>query len=156
MKVRDQTIQYFEFIARIDEYLCPSTLRFQMSILICCRFYRSAACRSDADNTVSRLFCTIDLLSRFFIDHEEFRMHMMLGNLIHFYRTECSKPHMKCNSRNIHTFCLNLFQKFRCKMQSCRRCCCRTCVSCIYRLVTVLILQLVCDIWRQRHLAKLV
>ena len=156
MEVCDQAVQYLEFIARIDEDFCPSAAFFKLSIFICCGFYRSAACRSDADYPVSALFCAVDLLCLRCLDPVKFRMHMVIQNVVCLYRTEGSKPDMKCYMCDLHSFCLDFFQKLRCKMKSCRRSSRRSGMFCIHGLVTVLVLQLMGNIRRKRHLSKLV
>lgn len=83
-------------------------------------------------------------------------MHMVIQNIIRFYRTESSKSDMKRYMRNLHTFCFDFFQKLRCKMQSCRRSSRRSGMLCIHGLVTILVLQLVGDVRRKRHLSKLI
>ena len=81
---------------------------------------------------------------------------MVFQNIFHFYRAKRPKSYMKCYMGNLNTFCLNLFQEFRCKMKSCCWCGCRTGVLCIYRLITVFIFQLMCNVRRKRHLPKLI
>ena len=80
-----------------------------MSGLVRCRFNGSATCRSNTDNSVTGIFCAVDLLSCFFVNLIELRMHMMICNLIYLYRTECSKSYMKCHSRNVNAFFFYLF-----------------------------------------------
>ena len=127
-----------------------------MPIFICRGFDRTATCRSDTNYSSAVFFCMIDLLCCFFCNLEKFRMHMMFCDLIYLHRSESSKPDMQCHTCDIHAFLLNRFQKLRCKMQSCCRRCCRAVMLRINSLITVLILQLMCDVRRKRHLAKLV
>ena len=57
---------------------------------------------------------------------------------------------------DLNAFCLDLLQQLFCEMKAGCRSSCRTIVFCIYSLVTGLVLKLMCDIRRKRHLAQLV
>ena len=57
---------------------------------------------------------------------------------------------------DLYTGILYLLQKLFCKVQSCGRSGCASLVFRVYRLVAVLVLQLVCDVRRQRHLSELI
>ena len=80
----------------------------------------------------------------------------MFQYILHFHRTEGAQSYMKGHMGDIYPLVLDRLQKFRCKMKSCSRCSCGSFMLCIDRLITVLILQLMCDIRRQRHLAQLI
>ena len=57
---------------------------------------------------------------------------------------------------NIHTLLLYFLKKLRREVKSCGRCGSRSLILCIYSLITVLILQLVGNIRRQRHFSQLI
>ena len=80
----------------------------------------------------------------------------MLGDILHFHRTEGAKADMQGYMGDLYTGILYLLQKLFCTVQSCGRSGCASLVFRVYRLVAVLVLQFVCDIRWQRHLAKLV
>ena len=80
----------------------------------------------------------------------------MIKYIVYLNRAECSKPDMKCYFRDLHAHLFYLFKQFLGKMQSCCRSCRRTIILCINGLVTILILQLMCNIWWKRHLSELV
>ena len=50
----------------------------------------------------------------------------------------------------------DLVKQLCCKVKSCSRCCRRTVMLCINCLISVLVLKLMCDIWREWHLSQLV
>ena len=80
----------------------------------------------------------------------------MLGDILHFHRTEGAKADMQGYMGDLYTGILYLLQKLFCKVQSCGRSGCASLVFRVYRLVAVLVLQFVCDIRRQRHFTKLI
>ena len=73
----------------------------------------------------------------------------MLGDILHFHRTEGAKADMQGYMGDLYTGILYLLQKLFCKVQSCGRSGCASLVFRVYRLVAVLVLQFVCDIRRQ-------
>ena len=80
----------------------------------------------------------------------------MLLHIIYLNRTERAKAYVKRYMGNIYPLGFHLLQKLFGEMQSCCRGCCGTLVLCINGLVTVLVLQLVGDVRRKRHLSKLI
>ena len=76
----------------------------------------------------------------------------MLGDILHFHRTEGAKADMQGYMGDLYTGILYLLQKLFCKVQSCGRSGCASLVFRVYRLVAVLVLQFVCDIRRQRQM----
>ena len=83
-------------------------------------------------------------------------MHVMFQNIRYFHRTERAKSHMQSHTGNLHPLLFNLPKKLFGKMKPCCRSCTRPILSCIYGLVTVLVLQFMGNIRRQRHLSKLI
>ena len=81
---------------------------------------------------------------------------MMFCDIFHLHRTERSKPHMQSDIGKPYPFFFDLFQQFLCKMQPCCRRRRRPFVFGVYGLIPVLILQLMSDVRRQRHLSQLV
>ena len=81
---------------------------------------------------------------------------MVLRHILHFYRTEGPKPHMQGDVGNVHSFFLDRFQKLRGEMEPCRGSCCRAFMLRVDGLVAVLVLQLMGNIGRQRHLSQLI
>ena len=81
---------------------------------------------------------------------------MMIQYIRNLDRPEGSQTHMKCDVRDLDSHFLNLCQQLFREMQTCCRCSRRSFVFRINRLIAVLILQTVGDVWRQRHLAELV
>ena len=68
----------------------------------------------------------------------------MLGDILHFHRTEGAKADMQGYMGDLYTGILYLLQKLFCKVQSCGRSGCASLVFRVYRLVAVLVLQFVC------------
>ena len=83
-------------------------------------------------------------------------MHMMLCHVVHLHGAEGPESDMQGDIADIDTFCPDLLQQLRREMQACRRRSCAAFIFCINRLIAVLILQVMGDIRRQRHLAKAV
>ena len=81
---------------------------------------------------------------------------MVVLDILHLYRAECAESHMEGHVGNLYSHSLNLSQKLLGKMQARRRRRRRPFMPGIDGLVTVLVLQLVCNIRRQWHLAQLV
>ena len=83
-------------------------------------------------------------------------MHVMIQNVLHFYRAESTQTNVKCHLRNIHTLFLYRGKQLFGKMQTGGRCRCRTIILRIDSLITVFILKLVRDIRWKRHLSQLI
>ena len=81
---------------------------------------------------------------------------MMIQYIRNLDRPEGSQTHMKCDVRDLDAHFLNLCQQLFREMQTCCRCSRRSFMFRINRLIAVLVLQTVCDVWRQRHLAELI
>ena len=156
MEVGDQAVQQLEFVARIDEDIGPAAPGPQVPVFICRGLDGPAAGGPHADDTAALLLCPVDLLSLALLYLIEFRVHMVLQDIVHLHRPEGAKSHMKGDAGNVHSLALYLLQKLRRKVQSCRGGCRRPAVLCVDCLVAVLVLQLVSDIGRQGHLSQLV
>ena len=79
---------------------------------------------------------------------------MMFQNIFFLHGTEGSKPHMQGHICCFNALFLNAPQQFLGKMQPRGRCSGGTLIFCIYRLVAVLILELMGNVGRQRHLPQ--
>ena len=94
MKVRDQSVNCLEFISRIDKNLCPAASGLYNPILTSCRLQCTAACSTYRNHSSAVFLCVIDQFRLIFIHNIKLRVHMMLFNIIYFYRTESSKTYM--------------------------------------------------------------
>lgn len=81
---------------------------------------------------------------------------MCSSTLSTFTGRKDAEADMEGHMGDLYPFFLRSSPKVVCEMQPCRRGGCGALMFCIYGLITVFILQLVCDIWRQWHLSKLV
>ena len=79
---------------------------------------------------------------------------MVLQNIFLLDRPEGSQSHMERHVGDIHAFLRNLLQQLRGEMQSGSRRRRRSLVLRIDRLITVLVLQFMCDIRWKRHLPE--
>ena len=81
---------------------------------------------------------------------------MMLQYVVFFDRPECSKSDMQCDISKLYTHFFDPGKQFFRKMQSCCRRSSTSLVLGIYGLISVFVLQLMCDVWRQRHFTELI
>ena len=79
----------------------------------------------------------------------------MVGDFVLLDRTEGSQTDMEGHSGDVDPLGFDFFQQLVGKVQSCRRSCRRTQLMRIHRLITLVVLQLLGDVRRQRHIANL-
>ena len=151
MEIGNERINAFEFVARIDENFRPSSCSMHGAVFIRHGFQCTCAGGTNGDDSATAFFCIIDDISGFLSDLIILRMHMVLCHILHLNRTECAQAHMKGYTGDADALSFNGRQKFRCKMQSGCGCSGTAFMFGIDRLVTVFVLKLVGDIWRQRH-----
>ena len=83
-------------------------------------------------------------------------MHLVVGDLILHHGAEGAEAHMQGHFGNVHALGADGIHQFRGEVQaSCGRCGAAKLLG-IDGLVLALILQLLCDVGRQRHFAKFV
>ena len=156
MEIGNQAVNNLKLISRINKYLGPAAAGFYCTIFCPDRFQCTCTCRTDCNNLSAVFARRINLVCCFLCHRIKFWMHMMLQNVFCLYRTERSKSDMQRDTGNFNTLLLYPFQQFFCKMKTRCRCRCRTFMLCINGLVTVLILQTVCDIRWKRHLTQFI
>ena len=158
MEVRDQSIHKLEGIARINEDLRPAALLPEdpSSALVYLRrrLDRPAGSRPDTDHSVPVLMRPVDHIRSLLRDHIEFRVHVMMLDVVHLDRPEGAEAHMKGHMGDINTFLLNLFKKLLRKMKPRRRRSRRSLVLRIYRVVARPVLKTMVDIGRKRHFTE--
>ncbi len=108
MEVCNQSVDASKLVSWINKNLRPAAGCFYMSVRICHRFERAGTCRTYGYDAVSAVFCAVDLIGLFLCNLIIFRMHMMIGHLIHFHRPKRPKPHVKRYLRDLYAFVLNL------------------------------------------------
>ena len=97
-----------------------------------------------------------DHLRRFFVDAVPFAVHFVIRDLVLLYRAEGAQTHMQGHFSNVHALGTDGIHQFRGEVQaSCGRCGAAK-LLCVNSLILALILQLLCDVGRQRHFAKFV
>ena len=88
MEIGDQTVDRFELITRENENIGIFMTLAELAILAHDRFQCPAAGRTDRDNPPAFRFCLIQPVRRGLIHHEEFRMHVMIGDILSIHRPE--------------------------------------------------------------------
>ena len=78
---------------------------------------------------------------------------MVVFYLFNFNWAEGSKANVKCEPCYLNTLLLYLFQELFCEVKASGWCRSTSLMLSINRLITILILKLVCDIWWKWHLA---
>ena len=78
MEVCNERIHSFEFVAGIDENICPCRGFMEIAVFIGQRFKRPAGCRTDTDDPSARPLCFVDDIRSFLGDHAEFGVHVVL------------------------------------------------------------------------------
>ena len=156
MEICNQLIKHLELISGINKDFGIVISRNHFTGLISSTFYGTAACGSDTDYLSTCFLCAVNDICCLSCHLIKFRMHMMVENIVFLDRSESPQSHMKRDIGNLYALFLDLFQKLLCKVESCCRRCRRTFILGIHSLITVLILQFMCNIRRQWHLTKLV
>ena len=90
MEIGDERINAFEFVARIDENLRPSTCSMHGAVFIRHGFQCTCAGGTNGDDSAAAFFCIIDDISGFLSDLLILRMHVVLCHILHLDRTECA------------------------------------------------------------------
>ena len=122
MKVGDQGVHDLKFVSRVDEDLGPAASCFQDAVFVGGGFQGAAAGGADTDDAASGGFGVVDEFGLVFFYHVEFRMHVVLGHIIYFHRTEGAKSHMQSDMGQLYAFGLNLLQQIRGEMKTCGGC----------------------------------
>ncbi len=81
-------------------------------------------------------------------------MHLVLTDIVYFYRAESPEPHMKSDLGDIYSLFLHFFKKLLCEMESCCRSSCRAVKLRVNGVISVSVLELVLYVRWQRHLAE--
>ena len=108
MEIRNQSIQYFEAIPRINKNLRVVTARMDNSRFISCALYGAAARGPYADHSAPTLFGLIYDISCFFGNLIVLGMHMMIQYIIFLDRTECTESYVKCHIGKTDTHLFDL------------------------------------------------
>ena len=95
MEVGDQAVNRFKRIAGINEDIRIFMTFAELSVFAHDRFQRSAAGRADRNDPPAFRFGLVEAASRCLIHHEEFRMHVMIGDILGVHRTECTQADMQ-------------------------------------------------------------
>ena len=154
VKIGYQAVQRLKTVSRIDKDLRPSAPRLQHAVVRGSRLDSTAAGGSYADNPPSVLLRIVHLLCFRLVHNIEFGMHVVLLDLIHFDRPECAEPYMKRYMGDRDSHSLDLRQQVLCEVESRRGGRCRSFMLCVNGLIAGLVLKLVSDIRRKRHLAQ--
>ena len=153
MEIGYQGINSLKLISGIDEYSCFGIHGMKLTVIGRGTLKHAAGGCSYGNNTSAIGSATVDLIGYILRDMEILTVHLVLLNLIHLYRTECSKTNVKCNLSVSNTLCLNFLKQLVGKVQTCGRCGGRALLLCIYGLIIILIFKLLGDIRRQGHIS---
>lgn len=156
MEIRNQVIQYFKLISRINKNLCVSTSSLYDSVLVCCTFDGSAACCSYADDSAACCLGIINQLRSFRCHLIEFGMHMMLQYVLFLNRSECSQSYMQCHICDFTPFSATCASSSLVKCSPAVGAAAEPSYFAYTGLITVLILKFMCNVRRKWHLAQLI
>ncbi len=90
VKVSDNIINNFEFIARRNKYAGFSGKRAENAVLIPGGFKQAERSRADGDNSFARGFGLIDGVAGFLADNAVFGMHFVVVRIFNFDRKKSS------------------------------------------------------------------
>ena len=122
VEVRNERVERFELIARVDEDLRPRGFFTERAVGFHERFDCPAGCCADADDAVAALMRFVEKLCRLGAHHAELAVHMMVRDLLCLYGAERAESHMERHVGEIHALRLQLLQQLLRKMKAgCRR-----------------------------------
>ena len=156
MEIGNQAIQTQELTAGIQEDAGVTAAGLDFAVFGSHRFQSAAAGGADGNNSVTGFLGLIDESSGLLTHTVPLRVHQVILNLVLLDRAEGTKAHMQGNLSDADPLLLQLLHQFRGEMQTCGGCRCTAQFLGVYGLVLTLILQLLGNIRRKRHLAELV
>ena len=156
MEVRDKAIDAVELHARVQKNGGVAAAGADLAVLCGNGFQCTAAGGTHGDHTMPCGFGVADHLSGLFIDAVPFAVHFVIRDLILLHRAEGAQTHMQGHFSNVHALGTDGIHQLRREMQAGRRGCSTAKLLCVDSLILALILQLLCDVGRQRHFAKFV
>ena len=154
MEIRYKRVNALEFVARVDEYVCPPGCCLKHTVICCKALKRTARSCADSYHSAPCLFSVVNCFRCIFGNDAKLGVHIMVLDILGFNGSECTKSDMECDTAYTDTHILYLGQKLFCKVKTrCRS----SCTSELFRincLITLGVLQFFLYIRRQRHFAQ--
>ena len=155
MEVGYERIDALEFVGRIYEYIRLAAAGADDAVFARGAFERAHGSCADGYYAPSFRLCPVERGGSLFAYLVILAVHLVVGYDVLLYGAECTQPDVKENLDNLDAHTSDFFEKFGREMQSCRRRRCRAVRLGIYRLISVLILELFLYIRGKRHGAYL-
>ena len=128
----------------------------QNTVFVGRAFERSDRRCANGDDASALGFRTVDLFCRFFRNGEEFRVHDMFLDIVDLDWTEGTQSYMQHDGDNLNAFFADTVKQLGGEVKTGGRCCGRAFVLGIYGLITASVLELCCDVRRERHVSDFV
>ena len=156
MEVRNQAVDGFQLDAGIDEDAGIPAARHDLAVLSPDRFQRAAARCAHGNDAVARGAGLVDELRRFLADGVPLAVHLVVLNGFLIHGTEGAQADMQRDLGNVDTAGADRIHQLRGKVQARGGRGSAAQFLGVDGLVLALILELLRDVGRQRHLAELV
>ena len=155
VEIGNECVYRLEFVAGVNKDPGVTFHRGDGSVLLCYTFYGAARGCAYTDQPSARTLALIDQARAFRRNGEKLGVHHVIGDIFFLDGTKRAKPDVKHHRSNGNSLFSDLIKKLGCKVKSRGRSCGRAFLSCIDRLVTVLVLQPLRNIRRQWHHSNL-
>ena len=153
MEIGYKPFDALEFVRRINEYARVARLRFYESVFVRNRFESSHARRSHGDNSSAFSFRLVDFFRVLLVYHVILGVHFMMLEVVRFDGAESSQPHVELHFGEFHALGFEFVDEPQREMKPRGGRGSRTFLLAINRLITVLVLEFLVNIRRERHFA---
>ena len=156
MEVGDQAVDAVELHTRIQEDGGVAAASFDLTILGSSSLQRAAAGGAHGDDPVARGLGLADAAGGLLADGVPLAVHLVVADLVLLHRAEGAQTNMQCDFGNADAHSAEGVHQLRGKVQPGGGSSRAAQFLGVNGLILALILQLLCDVGRQRHLAKFI
>ena len=156
MEVGDETVDAVEFNTGIEEDVGVAAASSDLTVLCGDSFQCAAAGGAHGDDLVARSFGVMDELCRFLADGVPLAVHLVVGDLVFLHGTEGTEADMERHLGDVDALGADGIHQLWREVEASRGSGSAAQLLGIDGLILALVVQLLGDIGRQRHLAELV
>ena len=111
MEVCDQCVGNFEVVLGEDEFVGPAVVRFQRFGSAHRCFHGTHSGGTNRHDAFAFFFGSVDTICTRFRDDQLFRIHLVLGEVFDFYRSESSKADVQGEEGHVNAFDFKALQQ---------------------------------------------